>query len=243
MSDAPEGSPRFPTTRWTVVVGAGASAGGDRGHLAELCRAYWYPIYAFIRRKGHDPDRALDLTQSYFARLIERGAIAAADPARGRFRSFLRADCGFFLADEGDRARALKRGGGLTPLSIDARDAEGRYLVEPLDDATPDRLFDRVWAVALLVRAFDRLAEEHRDPARALLFDRLKGLLDGGPSPPLAEVAAEFGLTVAAVESASRRLRKRFAQAVRAEIAATLDDPTPARVVDEVRSLFEALGR
>jgi RNA polymerase sigma-70 factor (ECF subfamily) len=183
MSSENEPSPPggFPTTRWSRVVAAGeAGPSGPGEALAELCRAYWYPIYAFIRRKGHAPDLALDLAQSYFARLIERGAIAAVDPARGRFRSFLRADCGFFLADQLDRDRALKRGGGVAPLSIDARDAEGRYLVEPVDDETPDRLFDRAWAVALIARAFDRLAAEHREPARARLFDHLKGVLAGG---------------------------------------------------------------
>ena len=242
--ETPQGSPRFPTTRWTLIVGAVEDSSHDREALAELCRAYWYPIYAFIRRKGHDPDHALDLAQSYFARLIERGAIAAVDPAKGRFRSFLRADCGFFLADQADRDRALKRGGGLTPLSIDARDAEGRYLVEPVDDETPDRLFDRAWAVALLARAFDRLAEEHREPARARLFDRLKGVLAGGSKGlPLASIAVELGIGVHAVESASRRLRKRFAETVRKEIAETLNDPSPERVEDEVRALFDALAR
>ncbi len=235
----------FPTTRWSRVVAAGeAGPSGSGEALAELCRAYWYPIYAFIRRKGHAPDLALDLAQSYFARLIERGAIAAVDPAKGRFRSFLRADCGFFLADQLDRDRALKRGGGVAPLSIDARDAEGRYLVEPVDDETPDRLFDRAWAVALIARAFDRLAAEHREPTRARLFDHLKGVLAGGRRDrPLASIADELGMTVAAVESAARRLRKRFAEAVRSEIAETLDDPTPERVEDEVRALFDALAR
>ncbi len=242
--ETPQGSPRFPTTRWTLVVGAAEGLGGAREPLAELCRAYWYPTYAFIRRKGHPPDRALDLVQSYFARLIERGAIAAVNPAKGRFRAFLLADCGFFLADQLDHDRALKRGGGTTPISIDARDAEGRYLVEPVDDETPDRLFDRAWAVALIARAFDRLAEEHREPPRARLFDQLKGVLAGGSKALLlANIAEDLGMTVAAVESASRRLRKRFADAVRSEIAATLDDPTPERVEDEVRALFEALGR
>jgi RNA polymerase sigma-70 factor (ECF subfamily) len=241
----PHGPSGFPTTRWSRVADAGApddSAASEA--LAELCRAYWYPIYAFIRRKGYAADVSLDLTQSYFARLIERGAIAAVDPARGRFRSFLRADCGFFLADEADRARALKRGGALSPLSIDARDAEGRYLVEPVDGETPDRLFDRAWAVALIARALERLALEHREPARVRLFDRLKVVLTDGPrARPLSAIADELGLTVAAVESASRRLRKRFAEAVRAEIVGTLDDPTPSRVEDEVRALFDALGR
>jgi RNA polymerase sigma factor (sigma-70 family) len=242
--ETPQHSPRFPTTRWGLVVNAGEGSSEDRDALAELCRAYWYPIYAFIRRKGHSSDVALDLTQSYFARLIERGALASADPAKGRFRAFLRTDCGFFLSDQGDRDRAIKRGSGLAPLSIDARDAEGRYLVEPVDIETPDRLFDRAWAVALIGRAFDSLALEHREPARARLFDRLKVVLTSGSrSLPFGAIAEELGISISAVESASRRLRKRFAEAVRAEIAETLHDSTPDRVEDEVRALFDALGR
>src|SRR5947209_2796576 len=131
---------RFPTTRWSRVVAAGG--GGDPGAgaaLAELCTVYWYPIYAMIRRRGHDPDEAADLAQAYFARLLEKGTLAAADPAKGRFRAFLRTDCGFFLADARDRANALKRGGGVAPVSISSRDAEGRYRVEPADGMTPER--------------------------------------------------------------------------------------------------------
>src|SRR5262249_56362670 len=126
--------------------GAGRSEPDAGAALAELCAAYWYPVYALIRRRGHDPDAAADLAQDYFAHLLEKGTLAAADPSKGRFRAFLRTDCGFFLADARDRAARLKRGGGVTPISIDARDAEGRYLVEPADELTPERLFDRAWA-------------------------------------------------------------------------------------------------
>ena len=145
MADNPPDG-RFPTTRWSRVA---AAADPDRPEareaLAELCAAYWFPVYALIRRKGHDPDAALDLTQDYFARLLEKGTVAAADPDKGRFRSFLLADCSFFLSDRRDRDRALKRGGGRPVLSIDARDAEGRFLREPSHDQTPERLFERDW--------------------------------------------------------------------------------------------------
>ncbi len=137
----------FPTTRWGRVVDAvegGSTA--SRQALADLCQAYWYPIYAFIRRRGHGADETLDLTQDFFVRVLERDILASADPEKGRFRAFLRADCGFFLADQRDRDRAVKRGGGVIPLSIVARDAEGRYLVEPAETETPERLFDRAWA-------------------------------------------------------------------------------------------------
>jgi DNA-directed RNA polymerase specialized sigma24 family protein len=236
--------PRFPTTRWGRVVTAGGDPAGAGEALSELCRAYWYPLYAFIRRRGSGPHEAADLTQAYFAGLLERGALARADPLKGRFRSFLRADCAFFLADQADRARALKRGGGVAPLSIDARDAEGRYRVEPADEATPERSFDRDWAHALLARALEAVADEHRDPPRAALFEALKVVLTDGPrAAPHARIASELGLSVAAVESAARRLRRQFAQAVRSEIASTLDDPSPTDVEDEIRALFDALGR
>ena len=145
---------RWPTTLPTAdsrpPAGAASSpppaaTGPRREALAELCAAYWFPVYALIRRKGHDPDAALDLTQDYFAPLLEKGTVAAADPDKGRFRSFLLADCSFSLSDRRDRDRALKRGGGRPVLSIDARDAEGRFLREPSHDRTPERLFERDW--------------------------------------------------------------------------------------------------
>src|SRR5215831_11879844 len=149
----PHGHPTesFPTTCWSLVLGAGDRAGPEaREALATLCRAYWYPIYAFIRRKGYDPDDAQDLTQAYFARLLEKGVIAAADRSKGRFRAFLRTDCQHFLIDQYRRRRAQH--GGAVPVSIDTRDAEGRYRFEPADEVTPDRLFDRAWAMSLLDR-------------------------------------------------------------------------------------------
>src|SRR5206468_1414807 len=137
----------FPTTRWSRVVAAGDPAEPDsRAALAELCAAYWYPIYALIRRLGHPAEEARDLAQDYFARLLEKGTLAAADRNRGRFRAFLKADCGFFLADRRDRDAALKRGGGRAAISFDALDAEARYHAEPADATTPERLFDRAWA-------------------------------------------------------------------------------------------------
>ncbi len=136
--------PGFPTTRWSRVAHAVDPAAPDaQDALAELCMAYWYPIYAFVRRKGHDPDESLDLTQDYFTRLLETGVLASADERHGRFRAFLRTDCGFFLSHQHERGNALKRGGGRMPLSIDARDAEGRYLREPVDNSTPERHFDQ----------------------------------------------------------------------------------------------------
>ncbi len=154
----------FPTTRWSRVVDAVDPAGpAARPALAELCGAYWYPIYAFIRRKGHGPDEALDLTQDYFTRLLETGVLASADQRRGRFRAFLRTDCGFFLSHHHEQRRALKRGGDQTALPIDARDAEGRYLREPVDATTPERLFDQAWALNLLDEVLKDLAREYAE--------------------------------------------------------------------------------
>jgi RNA polymerase sigma-70 factor (ECF subfamily) len=236
---------RFPTTNWSRVVAAGDRAGPEHGEaLAELCHAYWYPLYAFIRRRGYEPADAQDLTQSYFARLADRGVLAAADRKKGRFRAFLRTDCGFFLADQRDRERALKRGGGVVVVSIDARDAEGRYRVEPAEATTPDRLFDRAWALTLLGRVLDLLEREYTDAGRSAFFERLKIVLTDGPRAiAYAAIADELGMTESAVEGAVRRLRNRYRDLLRDEIAATLGDPSPEAIAAEIRDLFAALRR
>jgi DNA-directed RNA polymerase specialized sigma24 family protein len=240
----PDQAARFPTTRWSRVALA-ADADGDDARLAmtELCGAYWYPVYAFIRRKGHDADAALDLTQAYFARLLERGTVAAADPDKGRFRSFLMTDCSFFLADRRDHARALKRGGGRPVVSIDARDAEGRFLLEPAHGRTAERLFERDWALALIARVFGRLDAHYTATGRSGLFRRLRPIVSADPEAALyARLADELGMTEGSLRVAAHRLRARFAAALRDEVAATLDDPDPAAVDDELRSLFAILG-
>ncbi len=217
---------------------------GNPSALAELCAAYWYPIYVLIRRLGHDEADALDLTQEYFARLLEKPVLAAADRTRGRFRAFLLADCGYFLAGRRDHDRAQKRGGGLPSLSIDARDAEGRYLIEPADDLTPDRLFDRAWALTLLGRALDQLAADYAATGRGALFEKLQVvLISGSRATSHAEIASQLCMTEAAVQQAASRLRKRYREALRDKIAATLDDPSDAAVESEIRDLFDALGR
>ena len=233
---------RFPTTRWSRVVAAGDLAAPEaREALASLCAAYWYPLYAFIRRKGHGPDAALDLTQEYFARLLEKGTIAAADRGKGRFRSFLLADCSHFLAHRREKDRALKRGGGTAPLSIDARDAEGRYVREPAHHQTPEHLFERDWALALLEGVLARLRGEYHDSGRGEVFEVLKVALTEDPrSVPQAKLAARLGTGEGAVQVAVHRLRKRYRALVREAIAATVADE--AEVVGEIRELFAALG-
>jgi RNA polymerase sigma-70 factor (ECF subfamily) len=245
MAEPTPPAARFPTTRWSRVrAAAGRSEPDAMTALAELCAAYWYPVYAFIRRRGHDPDAAADLAQDYFARLLEKGTLAAADPAKGRFRAFLRTDCGFFLADARDREARLKRGGGVASISIDARDAEGRYRVEPAGGLTPERLFDRAWAVALLERALARLAAEYAAAGRAALFERLEPTLTPGPhAEHYAVIARQLGMTEAAVQQAASRLRKRYRALLREEAAATLHEPDEAAVEDEVRNLFASLAR
>jgi DNA-directed RNA polymerase specialized sigma24 family protein len=228
----------FPTTHWSRVARA-----GDSTALAELCEAYWYPIYALIRRKGHQADRALDLTQSYFARLIEKGTISAADPARGRFRAFLKADCTFFLADARDHDRALKRGGAVQVLSIDSDDAENRFRHEPAHDDTPERRFERDWAVLLIDRAMGRLERHYQASGRGEAFRSLKPTLTGEPEAArFAQLTNELNTTEGALRTAVHRLRARFADELRLEIAETLDDPTLEAIADELRDLFAALG-
>jgi RNA polymerase sigma-70 factor (ECF subfamily) len=245
MAEPTPSAARFPTTRWSRVLAAAGRSEPDAGAaLAELCAAYWYPVYALIRRSGHDPDAAADLAQDYFTHLLEKGTLAAADPSKGRFRAFLRTDCTFFLADARDRAARLKRGGGVTPISIDARDAEGRYLVEPADELTPERLFDRAWAEALLDRALARLAAEYAGSGRAALFARLEPTLMPGPhAEPYAAIAERLGITEAAVQQAAHRLRRRYRARLREEAAATLHEPDEAAVEDEIRELIASLAR
>lgn len=233
-------SGRFPSTHWSLIVRAG-SPGSPQAHsaLAELCAAYWYPIYAFIRRQGNGPDQALDLTQSYFARLLEKRLIAAADRHKGRFRAFLRTDCRHFLIDQHRRTTA--RGLGRPMISIDARTAEDRYRFEPVDSLTPDRLFDRAWALTLLDHVIDLLAREYAARGNGGLFDRLKVVLTQGKrSVPVAAIAAQLDMTESAVYVAAHRLRKRYREILEEQIAATLDDPSGLE--DEIRSLFEAIA-
>ena len=232
---------RFPTTQWSrVVTAAGHDDGKAREALATLCRAYWYPIYAFVRHRGFSPEQAQDRTQEFFAYLLERDLIARADPARGRFRAFLRTVCARHLAGERDRENASKRGGGRPMLAIDAGDAEGRYAREPAHDLTADRIFDRTWALTLLDCVVDRLRREYDDAGRSDKFDVLIAVLTRDPaSDPYEETARRLGTTEGSVRVAVHRLRRRYGLLLREEIAATVGD---AELVDEeIRDLFAAL--
>jgi RNA polymerase sigma-70 factor (ECF subfamily) len=238
----PPSAARFPTTHWGRVLSAGdPNAPGAREALAELCAGYWYPLYAFVRREGNGPDAAADLVQGLFVALLERHALAAADARRGRFRTFLLAACRNHLADRREHDRAQKRGGGRIAISIDSGEAEGRYRAEPADSLTPERIFERTWALALLERVLSRLRHEYEANGQGPLFADLEPTLTGGPGArPYAAIAAAASMTEGAVQVAAHRLRRRYRELVRAEIAAIVDDP--AEIEDEIRSLFAALG-
>jgi DNA-directed RNA polymerase specialized sigma24 family protein len=227
----------FPTTQWSLIVKAGAPASSEaRAALEELCSVYWYPLYAFIRRKGNAPDRARDLTQEFFVRFLEKDILTSADQRRGRFRGFLQVTCKNFLID----AWRQKREVSATAIPIDGGIAEGRYMIEPADNMTAERLFDRAWALTLLDRVLVLLAAEYAEPRRAELFNELKVVLtEGKGAVRAAAVAARLGMSEDAVHNASFRLRKRYRKILEDQIACTLDDPS--ELADEIRSLFEAL--
>jgi DNA-directed RNA polymerase specialized sigma24 family protein len=233
----------FPTTRWSQVVAAGDPVDPAACEaLAGLCAAYWYPLYAFVRRKGHPPDEAADLVQGTFVNLLDRQGLASVAPGRGRFRSYLMAVCAHHLADCRDHDRAARRGGGRAAVPFDRLAAEGRYAAEPVDGMTPERLFERRWATSLLETAVARLEAEAEAADKAALVSRLLPTLTGGRGEaPLAALAAGLGMTEGAVKTAASRLRRRYGEILREEIARTLDDP--ADVEDEVRALFAALAR
>ena len=227
----PEGSSRppahsFTTTRWSLVLAAGQATDARSGEaLASLCEMYWYPVYAFIRRQGYRPEDCADLTQAFFVCVLEKNYFHGLDPARGRFRAFLCASLRHFLSNERDRSRALKRGGRHPPVSLDVRNAEGAYQLEPRDDLTPEKLFDRRWALLLLERVLTRLREHYASPRKAALFARLQGLLTGGNSEvPYAEIAQALGMTEGAVKVAAHRLRRQFRDLLVEEIAGTVSD-------------------
>lgn len=232
----------FETTCWSVVAAAKDRTSPDaREALATLCRTYWYPLYAYIRRQVATADEAQDLTQEFFTRLLEKDVLAGVDRGKGKFRSFLLTACKHFLSNERDRTNAQKRGGGKAAVSIDARDAEGRYRLEPSHRFTPEALFERRWALTLLDGVFEDLRGEFARSGKTDQFEALKPTLtDGGHSVPYARIAEQLGTTEGAVQVAVYRLRRRYREALRDRIAATLEDPEG--IDDEIRDLFTALA-
>ena len=233
-------APDFATTRWSVVLAAGGAGKGGERALAELCRGYWYPLYAYVRRQGRAPHDAQDLTQGFFARLIEKGWLDGVAPERGKFRAWLLAAMKHFLLNEWDKSRARKRGGGVSPVSMDDATAETRYLREPAAHDDAELLYDRRWALTLIERVMARLRKEFADAGKTDLFDAIKGTLTGD-APAYMEIAHTRGSTEGAVKVAVHRLRERYREAIRAELAETVG--SPADIEDELRHLLAVLSR
>ncbi|MCX5684513.1 MAG: sigma-70 family RNA polymerase sigma factor [Planctomycetota bacterium] len=233
------GGKSFATTHWSLVLAAGHGSRPDAGAaLATLCAAYWYPLYYYVRRRGYRAEEAQDLTQAFFAKLLEKGSLKVADPDRGRFRSFLLASLNHFLSNEWDRARAKKRGDKV--LSLDIAGAESRYSLAPADGLTAEKLFERRWAMTLLDLVLARLREEFAREGRESVFERLKDFLGGAAADaPYSKAAAELGMTEAAVKMAVHRLRRQYRRLLRAQIAQTV--ASPEEIDDEIRHLFAAL--
>ena len=232
----------FTTTHWTVVLAAGRDSSPEAAAaLEELCRTYWYPLYAFLRRDGQGPDDAQDLTQEFFRRFLEKNYLKDVDRQKGKFRSFLLASVKHFLANEWDRKQAVRRGSEYFFVSWDAENLEQRYGQEPSHDLTAEKIYERRWALTVLERALGRLKEECVAAGKAELFDTLEVYLSGGKTQEsYVEVGARLNLSEGAVKVAVHRLRRRYGELLRAEIAHTV--ASPAEVEEEMRHLFRALS-
>ncbi|MCX6929466.1 MAG: sigma-70 family RNA polymerase sigma factor [Verrucomicrobia bacterium] len=235
------GQPLFATTHWSVVLAAAHEEIPEAAAALErLCRTYWYPLYAYVRRQGYEVADAQDLTQGFFAHILPRGFLKRASPAKGKFRSFVLGALKYFLADEWAKLQAQKRGGGLAPVFLDAQTAEARYRLEPVDLMDAERLFERRCATALLDRVLERLEEEYSTSGRKSVFEQLRGCLLGEKSSATyAEIAAASQMTEGAVKVAVHRLRQRYRELFREEVAQTVEEPS--EVNDEVRHLFAVL--
>jgi RNA polymerase sigma factor (sigma-70 family) len=233
---------RFATTSWTKVLSArDASSTEARQALEGLCRVYWYPLYAFVRRQGHDAESSRDLTQAYFAELLEKGYLDDYDPERGRFRVFLMASVKHFLSKEREKALAWKRGGRAAVVSLDAQEVEGRYRFEPVDRLTPEQIFERRWALTVLERTLARLRREQEDSDHGREFERLEGFLTGQQAMvSYREVAEQLGTTENAVKVSIHRLRQRYGELLRSEIAETV--ASPSEVDEEVKYLLGVIA-
>jgi DNA-directed RNA polymerase specialized sigma24 family protein len=233
----------FLTTRWTLVLAAGRpnSAHATQA-LEELCRAYWYPLYAYVRRQGHSKEDSEDLVQGFFSRFLDKNYLATLSRDKGKFRAFLLASLKHYLANEWDRAHRLKRGGHLTILPLDWADAETRYGIDPADQLTPDKLYDRAWAVTVLERVLIRLRQETAAEGKSALFEAAKSFLSlGKDAGPYSLTAASLGMSESALRVAVHRLRRRYRELLRDEIAHTLSDPR--QLEEEFRSLLQAVSQ
>jgi len=238
----PSGAGRFATTHWSIIIAASDSASSQHEPaLSTLCQTYWFPLYVYLRRRGYDNHQAEDYTQGFFAGILERKGLQKADPKFGKFRSFLLASLKNFLADEWDRDRAQKRGGDRKVLSLDFNAAASRYAQEPEHKLSPEKLFERSWALTVLCRAMDRLKAESTVSNKQQLFDCLKIYLTAEKDAvPYKDVADKLNMTKGAVKVTVHRLRRRYRELVRDEIAQTVT--TEAQIDEEIRDLFAALA-
>ncbi len=241
MSPAPE-KRQFASTRWSVVLAAGDLERDEpRIAITQLCETYWYPLYAYVRRRVDNVHEAQDLTQAFFSHLLEKQVIARADPNRGRFRAFLITALKNFLANEWKKARAEKRGGGKAELSLDFDSGESRYQIEPAHELTPEKLYERRWVLTLLDQVLESLRIELVEDGKAEHFEQFKGAITGEATPAEYQQAAEtLEITSAAAKQAAYRLRKRYRQLFREEVARTVADES--EVDDEIGRLLAVLG-
>jgi RNA polymerase sigma-70 factor (ECF subfamily) len=241
---SPDPAPRarFATTRWTMVLAAGKRASPSAARaLEDLCRAYWYPLYAYARRRGYTKEDAEDQTQAFFARLLEKEYLRSAEREKGKFRTFLLVAFQRFLANEWDRSRAQKRGGGQIPVQLDASTAERRYHAEPADNLSADKIYERRWALTLIEQTMTRLRDEFATAGRTKEFDQLKVFLTADRDTiPYVELAEKLGQNEGALRVAVHRLRKRFRELFRQEIAETV--ASPDEIDAELRHLLTVLG-
>ena len=237
------GADKFCTTRWSVVLlSAQSQEPGSQAALAELCKTYWYPIYAFVRRRGHDVDKAQDLTQGFFLHLLDHKAVRQVSPVKGKFRSFLAASLQNYLSDEADRVRCAKRGGNVEFIAIDSESAEWHYRLEASDSLTADKIFDARWAITLLREVLTRLAKEYADQGKASTFETLKPFLapfDGNGSLSYEQVANALRVSVGLVKTLIHRMRKRYSVLLREEVGRTVSDP--GKIDEELHALCEAI--
>lgn len=230
----------FATTQWSLIASAGDKASSEsRDALASLCESYWYPLYAYVRRKGHQAVEAQDLTQAFFAELLEKDRLQLADRERGRFRSFLLASLNHFITNQWRDANAIKRGGGKANLSFNVEAGEDRYQLEPAHKVTAEKIFERRWAMTLLDKTMARLQQEYEQSDKLPLFEALKGRLGQGEATSYREVAESLDMHETAVKVAAHRMRKRCGQILRNEISQTVDDPQA--VDEELQQLFAAV--
>jgi len=233
----------FRPTRWSVVLlSAQSSDPGSQAALAALCRLYWYPLYAFVRRRGYSPEDAQDLTQGFFLHLLDHKALAQVDPLKGKFRSFLLASIQNYLSKQVDRARCLKRGGKTEFVPLDAKNAEERYQLEAADDLTAEKIFDARWALTLLDEAISLLSAEYAGQGKTTILEALKPFvrpIDSEAVPSYEQVAGRLGIGVGAVKMLIHRLRKRYTTLLRAEVARTVSDP--GEIDEELSALCDAL--